>query len=87
VGAKGPVKLNPRHLVVREASDGVIGPPCTGITTQLLRGEEGLLHLCAAQEPKHGLKHPKPVISLEKLSYQGDERRVSGHEVAVGGRL
>jgi hypothetical protein len=53
---------------------------------QLLRCEEGLLHLGAAQEPKLGLHHPKPVISLERLSCLGEERRVSGCEVAVGGR-
>jgi hypothetical protein len=67
-------------------SGGVVGPPRAGITTQLLRGEEGLLHLGAAQEPKLRLNHPKPVISLKGLSCLGEERRVSGREVAVGGR-
>jgi hypothetical protein len=53
---------------------------------QLLRGEEDLLDLGAAQEPKLGLHHLKLVISLERLSYLSEERRVSGHEVVVGGR-
>jgi hypothetical protein len=64
-------ELSPRYLIVRGASDGVVGPPRAGITTQLLHGEEGLLHFSAAQEPKLGLHHPKPV---------------SGRKVAVGGR-
>jgi hypothetical protein len=61
-------------------------PPCAGVTTQLLCGEKGLLHLSAAQEPKLRLHHPKPVIDLERLSCLGEERRVSGREVTVGGR-
>jgi hypothetical protein len=67
-------------------SGSVVGPPCTGITTQLLHGEEGLLHFGSIQEPKLGLHHPKLVISLKRLSYLGEERRVSGRKVAVGGR-
>jgi hypothetical protein len=53
---------------------------------QLLCGEESLLHLRAVQEPKLGLNHPKSVIGLERLSCLGEERRVSGCEVAVGSR-
>jgi hypothetical protein len=53
---------------------------------QLLRDEEGLLHLGAAQEPKLRLHHLKLVISLERLSCLGEERRVSGREVTIGGR-
>jgi hypothetical protein len=53
-------------------------------TTQLLCGENGLLHLRAVQEPKLGLDHSKPVIGLERLSRLGEERRVSGRKVAVG---
>jgi hypothetical protein len=49
---------------------------------QLLRGEEGLLHLGVAQEPKLGLHQPKTVISLERLSCLGEEWRVTGREVA-----
>ena len=67
-------------------SGGVVGPPHTGVTTQLLCGEEGLLHLRAVQEPKLGLDHLKPVIGLEWLSWLGEEWRVSGREVAVGSR-
>jgi hypothetical protein len=85
VGVEGTVELGPRHLVVHGASGGVVGPPCTGVTMQLLHGEEGLLHLCVAQEPKLGLNHPKPVISLERLSCLSEEGWVSGHEVIVGG--
>jgi hypothetical protein len=59
---------------------------CTGVTTQLLRGEEGLLHLGAAQEPKFGLHHPEPVIGLKRLSCLNEEQRVSGREVTVGDR-
>jgi hypothetical protein len=86
VGVESIAELSPRHLVVRGASGGVVGPPCAGITTQLLHGEEGLLHFGAAQEPELGLYHPKPVISLKMLSCLGEEWRVSGHEVTVGGR-
>jgi hypothetical protein len=86
VGAESIAELNPRHLVVHGASGGVVGPPHVGVTTQLLRSEEGLLHLGAAQEPKLGLHHPKPVIGLKRLSCLSKEWRVSGHEVTVGGR-
>jgi hypothetical protein len=85
VDVEGTVELSPQHLPVRGASGGVVGPPCVGITMQLLHDEEGLLHLCSAQEPKLGLNHLKLVISLERLSCLGEERRVSGHEVVVGG--
>jgi hypothetical protein len=86
VGAESIAELNPWHMVIIGVSDGVVGPPCAGITTQLLRDEEGLLHLGAAQEPKLVLNHPKPVISLERLPYLGEERQLSDREVAVGGR-
>jgi hypothetical protein len=65
---------------------GVVGPPRAGITPQLLHGEEGLLHLDAAQEPELGLHHPKLVVGLKRLSYLGEERRVRSREVIVGGR-
>jgi hypothetical protein len=55
-------ELRPWHLVVREASGGVVGPPCNGVTTQLLHGEEGLLHPGVVQEPKLGLRDLKSVI-------------------------
>jgi hypothetical protein len=83
---EGIAKFSPRYLIVRGMSGGVVGPPHAGVSTQLLRGEEGLLHFGAAQEPELGLYHPKPVISLERLSCLDEERRVSGCEVAVGGR-
>jgi hypothetical protein len=86
VGVEGIAELSPRYLVVWGASGGVVGPPRAVVTMQLLRGEEGLLHLSAAQEPKLGLHHPKPVISLKSLSCLGEERRVSGHKVVVGGQ-
>jgi hypothetical protein len=50
------------------ASGGVVGPPRAGVTSQLLRGEEGLLHLSAAQEPELRLHHPKLVVDLKRLS-------------------
>jgi hypothetical protein len=84
VGAKSVVELSPRHLVVCEASGGVVGTPRVDFTTQLLCSEEGLLHLRAVQEPKHGLDHQKLVIGLERLSCLGEERRVSGRKVTVG---
>jgi hypothetical protein len=86
VDTESTSELSPRHLVVRGVSGGVVDPPCAGITTQWLHGEEDLLHLGAAQEPKLGLNHLKPVIILERLSCLGEEWRVSGHEVAVGGQ-
>jgi hypothetical protein len=86
VGTEGVANLGPRYLVVRGASGSVVGPPRAGVATQLLRGEESLLHLGAAQEPKLGLHHSKPMISLEGFSSLGEERRVSSRELAIGGR-
>jgi hypothetical protein len=86
VGAEGIAKLNPRHLVIRGVSGGVVGPPRAGVTPQLLRGEEGLLHFGATQEPKLGLHDPKPVVGLKRLSCLGEERRMRSREVTVGGR-
>jgi hypothetical protein len=40
VGAEGIAELNPQHLVIRGASDGVVSPPRASVTPQLLRGEE-----------------------------------------------
>jgi hypothetical protein len=85
MGADSIAELYPWHLVVHGASGGVVGPPCTSIITQLLRGEERFLHLNVVQEPKLGLHHLKPVIGLKRLSYLSEERRVSGREVAIGG--
>jgi hypothetical protein len=85
VGAEGIAELSPRHLVIRGVSGGVVGPPCAGVTPQLLHGEEGLLHLGAVQEPKLGLHQLKPVVGLKRLSCLGEERRVRSREVAVGG--
>jgi hypothetical protein len=45
VGMESIAEFSPRHLVIRGVSSGVVQPPCAGITTQLLRGKEGLLHL------------------------------------------
>jgi hypothetical protein len=86
VGAKSIVELSPRHVVIRGASVGVVDPPRASVTPQLLRGEEGLLHLGAAQESKLGLHHPKLVVGLKRLSCLGEERRMRSHEVAVGGQ-
>jgi hypothetical protein len=86
VGTESIAVLSPRYLVVRGVSDGVVGPPRVGDTTQLLCGEDGLLHLRAAQEPELGLHHPKPVIGFERLSCLSEEQRVSGREVTAGGR-
>jgi hypothetical protein len=84
VGAESATELGPWHLVVCGASGGVVGPPRAGVATQLLHGEESLLHLHAVQEPKLGLDHPKLVIGLERLSCLGEERQVSGRELAIG---
>jgi hypothetical protein len=86
VGAEGIAELGPRYLVVRGASGDVVGPPRAGIATQLLRGEESLLQLGAAQEPKHGLHHPKSVVSFEGFSNLGEERSVSSHKFTIGCR-
>jgi hypothetical protein len=86
VGAEGIAELNPRHLVIRGASGSVVVPPHASVTPQLLCGEESLLHLGAAQEPELGLHHPKPVVSLTRLSCLGEERRMRSREVAVAGR-
>jgi hypothetical protein len=86
VGVKSIAELSPRHLVIHGVSGGVVGPPRASVTPQLLCDEEGLLHLGAAQEPKHGLHHPKPVVGLKRLSCLGEERRMRSREVTVGGR-
>jgi hypothetical protein len=86
VGAESIVELSPRHLVIRGASGGVVGPPRAGVTPQLLRGEEGLLHLSAAQEPKLGLHDPKLVVGLKSLFCLGEEWRMRSREVVVGGQ-
>jgi hypothetical protein len=86
VGAESIAELSPRHLVIRRASGGIIGPPRAGVAPQLLHGEEGLLHLGAAQGPELGLHHPKPVVGLQRLSCLGEERRVRSREVVVGGQ-
>jgi hypothetical protein len=86
VGAEGTTELDPRHLVIRGVSGGVVGPPRTGVTPQLLHGEEGLLHFSAAQEPKLGLHDLKPVVGLKRLSCLDEERRMRSREVALGGQ-
>jgi hypothetical protein len=63
VGAESITELSPRHLVIRGASGGVVGPPHAGVAPQLLHDKEGLLHIGAAQEPEHGLHHLKPVVT------------------------
>jgi hypothetical protein len=85
VGAEGTAELSLRHMVIRGVSGGVVGPPHADITPQLLRDKEGLLHLGAAQEPKLGLHHLKPVVCLKRLSCFGEERRVHGRKVTVCG--
>jgi hypothetical protein len=86
VGAESIAELRPRHLVIHGASGGVVDSPCAGVTPQLLRDEEGLLHLGAAQEPELRLHHPKPVVGRKMLSCLGEERRMRSREVTVGGR-
>jgi hypothetical protein len=85
VGAESTAELSLRHLVVYGVSGSVFGPPRVSIITQLLCGKESLLHLRVVQEPKLGLDHTKPVVSLKTLSCLGKERWISGREVAVGG--
>jgi hypothetical protein len=86
VDAESITELSLRHLVICGASGGVVGPPRTSVTLHLLRGEGGLLHLGAAQEPELGLHHPKPVVGLKRLSCLGEERRVRICEFTVGDR-
>jgi hypothetical protein len=47
MGVEGVAELGPWHLVVYGASSGVVGPPCGGVSMQLLRGEESLLQIRA----------------------------------------
>jgi hypothetical protein len=86
VGTESLAELSPQHLVIRGVSGCVVGPPHAGVTTQLLRGEEGLLHLGAVQEPELGLHHPKPMVGLQRLSCLGEERWMRSRKVTVGGR-
>jgi hypothetical protein len=57
MGTESLTKLTPWHLIVRGASGGIVGPPRARISPQLLCGEEGLLSLSVAQEPKPELHH------------------------------
>jgi hypothetical protein len=86
VGAESIVELSKRHMVICVTSGGVVGPPRAGVTPQLLRDEEDLLHFDAAQEPKLRLYDPKPVVGLKRRSYLSEERRMRSREVTVGGR-
>jgi hypothetical protein len=86
MGVESFMKLIPRHLVVCGMSGGVIGPPCTHVSPQLLHGEERLLILYAAQEPKLGLNCTQLVIGFQRLSCLSEEQRVSSREVSIGGR-
>jgi hypothetical protein len=86
VGTEGIAEFSPRHLIIRGASGGVVGPPCASVTPQLLHGEEGLLHFGAAQEPKLGLHDRNSVVGLKRLSCLGEERRMRSREVTVGGQ-
>jgi hypothetical protein len=67
-------------LDIRGVSDGVVGPPCTRISPQLLCSKEGLLSFSAVQKPELGLNHVKPVIGFQRLSCLSEERWVSGRE-------
>jgi hypothetical protein len=86
VGTECIAELNPRHLVIHGASGGVVGPPRASVTLHLLRDEEGLLHLGAAQELELGLHHPKSVVGLKRLSCLDEERRMRSREVTIGGQ-
>jgi hypothetical protein len=86
VGAESIAELSPRHLVIHGVSGGVVDPPRASVTPQLLRGEEGLLHLGAAQEPELRLHHLKPVAGIKRLSCLGEEWWVRSRKVAIGGR-
>jgi hypothetical protein len=71
VGAEGIAELSSRHLVIHRASGGVVGPPRAGVTPQLLRGKEGVLHLDAAPEPElpeSTGQSPEPSESTEHSS-------------------
>jgi hypothetical protein len=85
MGVETLAELTPRHLIVRRASGGVVGPPHAQISPQLLCSEEGLLNLSAVQEPEHGLNHMKPVVGFQRFSCLSEERWVSGCEVPIGG--
>jgi hypothetical protein len=64
MSAESIMELSPQHLVVHEAGSSVVGPPRASISQQLLRSEEGLVMLRAAEEPKHGLDGAQPMVSL-----------------------
>jgi hypothetical protein len=85
MGVEGFTKLVPRCLIVCRASGGVVGPPHTCVSPQLLCGEEGLLVSRAAQSPELGLHHLKPVIGLQWLSCLSEERWMSSCKVPICG--
>jgi hypothetical protein len=60
---KGFTKLDTLHLVNR-ASGGEVGPPCSGITQQLLSCQQGFLILRIVEEPKLRLNGVEPMVSL-----------------------
>jgi hypothetical protein len=49
MGVEGLTKLTPRHLIVHRSSGGVVGPPYTRISPQLLCGEESFESPCSAE--------------------------------------
>jgi hypothetical protein len=85
VSMKGPMKLNPRHLVAILKSGGVASPPSTDGPTKLLGCVQSLLELSIMQEPKLGLSDAKPVIHLKRIKRRSEHRRVRHQEASVGG--
>jgi hypothetical protein len=85
LSAEGLTKLSPLHLVSR-TSDTEVGPPCPGVTEQLLNCELSLLVLSAAEKPKLGLDGAKPIISLEWFSCFCEGWRMGCQELRVSAR-
>jgi hypothetical protein len=52
LSTEGLTKLVPQQLIASRTGGGVVGPPCLGITLQLLHDEVCLLMLSVAEEPK-----------------------------------
>jgi hypothetical protein len=47
MGVEIVAELSSWHLVIHGASGGIVGPPCAGVSLQLLHGKENLLMLRA----------------------------------------
>jgi hypothetical protein len=80
---KGFTKLSPLHLVSK-ASGGEVGPPCSGITQQLLSCKQGFLILRTVEELKLRLNGAKPMVGLQRLTCFSKGWWLDGQKFHIG---